>query len=58
LGLSIVTAIATAHNGTLALRAREHGGLRVLIDLPGTPKVNSAATTTGSLPAIPQDRLR
>ena len=36
LGLSIVAAIATAHHGTLALRAREHGGLRLLIELPRT----------------------
>ena len=35
LGLSIVAAIAAAHHGTLALHAREHGGLRLLIELPG-----------------------
>jgi signal transduction histidine kinase len=34
LGLSIVAAIATAHQGRLDLHAREHGGLRVVIDLP------------------------
>jgi signal transduction histidine kinase len=34
LGLSIVAAVAAAHRGTLALRAREQGGLRVVIDLP------------------------
>jgi signal transduction histidine kinase len=33
LGLSIVRAIATAHGGTLQLRARPHGGLRVVIEL-------------------------
>ena len=34
LGLSIVSAIATAHRGTLELRARPDGGLRVQIVLP------------------------
>jgi signal transduction histidine kinase len=34
LGLSIVAAIAEAHDGTLDLRARPGGGLRVSIDLP------------------------
>jgi hypothetical protein len=34
LGLSIVSAIATAHRGTLDLRARPEGGLRVDIALP------------------------
>jgi signal transduction histidine kinase len=34
LGLSIVEAIATAHGGTLDLRARAEGGLRVSIALP------------------------
>jgi signal transduction histidine kinase len=34
LGLSIVAAIATAHGGTLDLRARPEGGLRVGISLP------------------------
>jgi signal transduction histidine kinase len=65
LGLSIVAAIATAHNGKLALHAREHGGLRLLIelpriagvDLPRTPEINRAATTA-SLPAISGDALR
>lgn len=36
LGLSIVEAIAQAHHGTLALRARPDGGLRVTIALPRT----------------------
>jgi signal transduction histidine kinase len=35
LGLSIVAAVATAHDGTLTLHARPHGGLRVEITLPG-----------------------
>jgi signal transduction histidine kinase len=34
LGLSIVAAIATAHQGTLTLKARDEGGLQVLIELP------------------------
>ena len=34
LGLSIVEAIAAAHGGTLGLRARAEGGLRVSIGLP------------------------
>jgi signal transduction histidine kinase len=34
LGLSIVAAIAAAHGGTLDLRARPEGGLRVTIGLP------------------------
>jgi signal transduction histidine kinase len=34
LGLSIVTAIAAAHGGSLDLRARPEGGLQVVITLP------------------------
>jgi len=34
LGLSIVSAIATAHGGALRLTARPEGGLRVVIELP------------------------
>ena len=34
LGLSIVAAIAAAHNGSLHLRARAEGGLHVLVELP------------------------
>ena len=34
LGLSIVTAIATAHRGTVDIRARAGGGLRVTVTLP------------------------
>jgi signal transduction histidine kinase len=34
LGLSIVTAIATAHGGTVDIRARAGGGLRVTVTLP------------------------
>jgi signal transduction histidine kinase len=35
LGLSIVAAIAAAHDGQLELRARPEGGLRVQVTLPG-----------------------
>jgi signal transduction histidine kinase len=41
LGLSIVAAIAEAHDGKLDLQARPGGGLRVTIELPAT-----TATTT------------
>ncbi|GAA2658373.1 sensor protein CutS [Paractinoplanes durhamensis] len=34
LGLSIVAAVATAHGGSLALTARDGGGLRVDVELP------------------------
>jgi hypothetical protein len=34
LGLSIVAAVAAAHEGELELQARDQGGLRVLISLP------------------------
>jgi signal transduction histidine kinase len=37
LGLSIVSAIATAHGGVLDLQARPEGGLRVAIGLPLAP---------------------
>jgi signal transduction histidine kinase len=46
LGLSIVGAIAAAHSGRLTLRAREAGGLLVLVDLP-------LATTLVPAPAVP-----
>jgi signal transduction histidine kinase len=46
LGLSIVEAIAEAHGGTLDLRARSGGGLRVCIELPA-----AAATTSAAVPA-------
>ena len=36
LGLSLVAAIAAAHDGTLELRARPEGGLRVRIGLPAS----------------------
>jgi hypothetical protein len=57
LGLSIVAAVATAHHGTLALRPREEGGLRVMIDLPlpqhGLPQHNAELNGArhGAVPA-------
>jgi signal transduction histidine kinase len=47
LGLSIVAAIAEAHGGTLDLRARPGGGLRVCVDLPAAAATTSAAAPTG-----------
>jgi signal transduction histidine kinase len=43
LGLSIVAAIAEAHQGTLDLHARDGGGLRVTIEIPVTVKAELAA---------------
>ena len=45
LGLSIVAAIAEAHGGTLDLRARPGGGLRVSIDLPASAAAESRVVT-------------
>jgi signal transduction histidine kinase len=36
LGLSIVTAIAAAHHGSIDIQARPAGGLRVAVTLPRT----------------------
>jgi signal transduction histidine kinase len=44
LGLSIVAAIAEAHGGTLDLRARAGGGLRVAIGLPLAAPAAAATT--------------
>jgi signal transduction histidine kinase len=44
LGLSIVAAIAEAHGGTLDLRARREGGLRVAIRLPLAAPAAAATT--------------
>jgi hypothetical protein len=49
LGLSIVAAIAEAHGGTLDLRARAAGGLRVCVDLPAA----AAATPPAAPPTVP-----
>ncbi len=48
LGLSIVAAIAEAHGGTLDLRARPGGGLRVCVELPAAAVTASAAVATGA----------
>ncbi len=48
LGLSIVAAIAEAHGGTLDLRARPGGGLRVCVDLPAAAATTSAAVSAGA----------
>jgi signal transduction histidine kinase len=42
LGLSIVAAIAAAHDGNLQLHARPEGGLRALIELPRAPRPTPA----------------
>jgi len=44
LGLSIVAAIASAHDGRIALDAREEGGLRVTVQLPLASGVPVAAS--------------
>jgi signal transduction histidine kinase len=43
LGLSIVAAIAEAHDGRLELHARPGGGLRVCVDLPAAAPADSIA---------------
>ena len=45
LGLSIVAAVAAAHDGRLELRARPEGGLRVQITLPGSSLRQLAGAT-------------
>jgi signal transduction histidine kinase len=47
LGLSIVAAVAEAHDGTLDLRARPGGGLRVCVELPAAAATASAAAPAG-----------
>jgi signal transduction histidine kinase len=49
LGLSIVAAIAEAHDGRLDLQARPGGGLRVCVDLPAAAPAGSV--TTAGVPA-------
>lgn len=46
LGLSIVAAIAAAHDGNLQLQARPEGGLRVLVELPRTRRPTPAGGRT------------
>jgi signal transduction histidine kinase len=43
LGLSIVAAIARAHGGEVAARARTDGGLVVSVTLPGSPPIEDGA---------------
>ena len=45
LGLSIIAAVAAAHNGSLELQARPEGGLRVRITLPGPTAQRLAGAT-------------
>ena len=49
LGLSIVAAIAEAHDGRLELKARRGGGMLVCVDLPAAVPASSAAKA--SVPA-------
>jgi signal transduction histidine kinase len=51
LGLSIVAAIAAAHLGTLDLRARPEGGLRVSIMLPLAAQAGTALPAAARVPA-------
>src|SRR5262249_16172948 len=41
LGLAIVKSITQAHDGTLTLARRPDGGLRVTVELPAAPRVNT-----------------
>jgi signal transduction histidine kinase len=50
LGLSIVAAIATAHDATLNIRPRPHGGLHITIEFP-TVSTDHENTPPGSEPA-------
>jgi signal transduction histidine kinase len=43
-----VAAITEAHGGTLDLRARPGGGLRVRVDLPAAVTTTSAAVPAGT----------
>ena len=47
LGLSIVAAVAAAHDGTLELKARPDGGLHVQITLPAATTIADLAKTIG-----------
>lgn len=48
LGLSIVHAVVTAHHGTMTLRARQEGGLRVRIQLPVAEDSRATAVAISS----------
>lgn len=49
LGLSIVSSIAQAHGGELALQARDQGGLRLQIQLPAATSATAAPDSEGRL---------
>jgi signal transduction histidine kinase len=49
LGLSIVNAVVTAHHGTLALRARQGGGLHVRVRLP-VARLSAASPEASHVP--------
>jgi hypothetical protein len=51
LGLSIVSAIVTAHGGVLDLHARPEGGLRVAVTLPAAPQPAGPGQPPASFPA-------
>jgi signal transduction histidine kinase len=55
LGLSIVSAIATAHGGRLELSARPEGGLRAAVELPCGRGTAHGAPTSSHAPAPPLD---
>jgi signal transduction histidine kinase len=48
LGLSIVAAIAEAHDGRLELQARPGGGLRACVDLPAAAPATIPAASSGA----------
>jgi len=48
LGLSIVRAIATAHDGTVTGRAREAGGLEIEVRLPAVPEAVRSSDLLGA----------
>ncbi|HXA55118.1 MAG TPA: HAMP domain-containing sensor histidine kinase, partial [Solirubrobacteraceae bacterium] len=50
LGLSIVKAIATAHNATLVARARPEGGLEIAVAFPAAPAASAAWTRPAERP--------
>jgi two-component system sensor histidine kinase VanS len=48
LGLAIARSITQAHGGTMILTARDGGGLRVTVQLPAAPPLETAAGPRGS----------
>ncbi|MEU8380242.1 HAMP domain-containing sensor histidine kinase [Streptosporangium sp. NPDC048865] len=53
LGLSIVAAVVSAHDGVLTLRARPEGGLRVTVSLPPEPAPEGGSRVTVPPPPEP-----